>query len=95
MQRSLIVMFLINHYSINIETSKCGKIYTNEWILTIQRSLPFGIGFEQSTIECAKGINEVNRTVPITTQVFNMLQAIFSYILWFLLILAIRNRFRI
>jgi hypothetical protein len=91
----IVLFFLLNHYLVNTETSTCGVIYKNEWILTIERSVPFGLGFDESTLSCAKEIYGATKSPPVLIQIVNMIQVIFSYVLWFLFVLAIRNRFKI
>ncbi|WP_395377236.1 pentapeptide repeat-containing protein [Marinicella sp. W31] len=90
-----LIFFVFTFTSFSNEKAQClGSYYPNE-ILSIQRTLPFGLGFEKKTIEAAKKCLYVNGVPSFSIQMIAILQVSISYILWFLFFLAIRNLFKI
>ncbi|HPI96844.1 MAG TPA: hypothetical protein PK055_10685 [Gammaproteobacteria bacterium] len=64
-------------------------------VLAIKPSLPFALGFDNETVECARYLFDDVGYYGLWGQFMLMVQTFFSTLLWFLSALAIRNRYRI
>lgn len=92
----IVVLFLaINLISINKSESNCNSIFNSILIITVNNSIPFDLAFDESTIKCAYKVYGTGERRPLMFQLIDLLQVILSYLAWFLLLLSLRNRFKI
>lgn len=91
------VLFLTINYNC-IETRKvdCGDevLFTVE-IITLNNIIPFGLGFDKGTSMCVNKSFGSSNSMPVSIQIINMFHKIINLLLWFLVFLAIRNKFKI
>jgi|GEM_PF-5224761 len=92
----IIGFFLIVNFSI-IEgnDSNCNTRFNSILIITINNSIPFNLAFDKPTIDCAHMVYGTGERRPLSYQVLDLAQKILSYLVWFLLVLSLRNRFKI
>lgn len=92
----IIGFFLVlNFMIINKSDTDCNSSVNSIFIITINNSIPFNLAFDEKTIECAFRVYGTGERRPLGFQLIDLFQNILSYLVWFLLILALRNRFKI
>ena len=71
------------------------KITNAVWLYTFNNVIPFGIGFDKETIKSTSIAFSSKDTIPIFIQFVNLFHKIINIILWFLVFLAFRNKFKL
>lgn len=86
---------LINTLNANEVDDHCGDYKKNIVLLTLNNSLPFGLGFSKESLSCAYSVLNKERILSPKMQGLFMFHKVLSTLAFFLFFLAIRNKFKI
>ncbi|MCF6318798.1 MAG: hypothetical protein L3J83_05915 [Proteobacteria bacterium] len=88
------LFFVINMGLVADNKVACDVNYPVE-VYTLNNISPFGLGIDSKTTICAARVFGRSEIIPVNVQLINLTHKIINLLLWFLLLLAFKNRFKI